>query len=360
MKKVNGAIRVDMRLRIVLIAILIVLVGILGFIFVRKSAFDGHVPEIASNPYVDDIAPELKLKGEETVTIYNGDKYEDAGVEAEDNYDDEVAIETSGEVDTSKNGEYKITYTVKDQAGNESKVERTVKVVAKPEPVKTPTKPVTVGYTAQAGGNASKIVYLTFDDGPSAYTSKLLDVLKKYDAKATFFVTCAGSDDMIKREYNEGHTVALHTCSHNYAQIYANETAYFKDLDAVKARVKRVTGYDATLIRFPGGSSNTISATYNRGIMSRLVKEVGNRGYTYFDWNVSSGDAGSTTSSAGVYNNVVSGMGKFAGGAVVLQHDIKGFSVDAVERILQYGKEHGFTFERLTAASNTAHHGVNN
>ena len=234
-----------------------------------------------------------------------------------------------------------------------------------PEPVKSEPEPVANDNAVKLtpvthGGNASKIVYLTFDDGPSVYTGKLLDVLKKYGAKATFFVTCAGDDGAIKREYDEGHTVALHTCSHNYARVYASDAAFFADLDEVKARVKRLTGTDATLIRFPGGSSNTVSANYSRGIMSRLSAEVGRRGYTYFDWNVSSGDAGGATTADAVYNNVVSGIGKYPAGAVVLQHDVKGFSVDAVERILQYGKENGFTFERLTASSNTAHHGVNN
>ena len=250
----------------------------------------------------------------------------------------------------------------------ETKVE---KVVEKPIPVaETEPKPQTTPQLALQpasqpapvthGGNLSKVVYLTFDDGPGAYTAKLLDVLKKYNAKATFFVTCAGDDSLIKREYDEGHAVALHTCSHNYAKIYVSDAAYFSDLDAVKARVKRITGYDATMIRFPGGSSNTVSANYNRGIMTRLTKEVQNRGYAYFDWNVSSGDAGNTTSSDVVYRNVVTGMGKFSNGEVVLQHDIKSFSVDAVERIIQYGQEHGFVFEKLTPTSYTAHHGVNN
>ncbi len=94
--------------------------------------------------------------------------------------------------------------------------------------------------------------------------------------------------------------------------------------------------------------------------MSRLVKSVVERGFTYFDWNVSSGDAGNINSSDTVFNNVTAGMGKYETGAVVLQHDVKEFSVNAVERILQYGQENGFKFEALTADSPTAHHGVNN
>ena len=294
---------------------------------------------------LDETPPEITIKGANPTTIVLNTEYKDEGAEATDNYDENVMIETSGEVDTSKTGEYTITYTAKDQASNEATATRTVKVVEEP---------------VLHGGNLSKVVYLTFDDGPSAYTSKLLDVLKKYGAKATFFVTCSGSDDMIKREYDEGHTVALHTCSHNYAKIYASDAAFFADLEEVQNRVKNITGQTATLTRFPGGSSNTVSATYNRGIMSRLTKEVVNRGFTYFDWNVSSGDAGAPISSDTVFRNVVAGFGKYEGGSVVLQHDVKDYSVNAVERILQYGRAHGFEFRALTASSNTAHHPVNN
>lgn len=213
------------------------------------------------------------------------------------------------------------------------------------------------GYVPPAG---PKIVYLTFDDGPSEHTGRLLDVLKKYDVKATFFVTCAGSQyrDMIKRASNEGHSIGLHTCSHNYANVYANEDAFFAEINQVSNVVKEQTGKESKLIRFPGGSSNTISAKYNKGIMSRLAEQVQAKGYAYFDWNVSSGDAGGATNADMVYNNIVYKLkGDYS---IVLQHDIKGFSVDAVERVIQFGKANGFTFKALNISSPTAHHGINN
>ena len=92
--------------------------------------------------------------------------------------------------------------------------------------------------------------------------------------------------------------------------------------------------------------------------MSTLTKEVENRGYKYFDWNVSSGDAGGTTTSDGVFNNVISTLREDS--SVVLQHDTQGFSVDAVERIIIYGLQNGYTFETLDENSPGAHHGVNN
>ena len=213
------------------------------------------------------------------------------------------------------------------------------------------------GYVAPKG---KKVVYLTFDDGPGDDTMRLLDILKKYDVKATFFVTCKGEDAAIKRAYEEGHVIGLHTCTHNY-NIYTNLNTYFNDLEKVSARVERITGMKSKLMRFPGGSSNTVSRKYDGGkrIMSKLVSEVGKRGYTYFDWNIASGDADTKAISTDrVYKNVVFKLkGDYS---IVLQHDVKGFSVDAVEDIIKFGLKYGFTFKTLDTDSPTAHHRVNN
>ena len=118
------------------------------------------------------------------------------------------------------------------------------------------------------------------------------------------------------------------------------------------------TGIRTTLCRFPGGSSNLVSR-FNPGIMTRLSKELTDRGFQYFDWNVSSGDAGETTSTSKVAQYVKSGMAR-NGVSIVLQHDIKGYSVNAVEEIIQWGLANGYTFKALDATSPTAHHGINN
>ena len=203
-------------------------------------------------------------------------------------------------------------------------------------------------------------IYLTFDDGPGEHTDRLLDILKKYNVKATFFVTGRGDDATILREYNEGHTVALHTFSHDYTYVYSSVENYFADLERVAARVKSITGVDAKIIRFPGGASNTVSAKYDGGIriMSILTSEVLNRGYVYFDWNVSSNDAGGANTADAVYVNTVTHLKD--GANVVLQHDIKSYSVDAVERIITYGLENGYDFKALTVDSPAVRHGVNN
>ena len=288
----------------------------------------------------DTIAPVITLNGDGETTIYLYDPYVDAGATVLDNCDD-VEIVVEGSVDVYTPGTYEITYSATDKSGNSTSIKRKVNVV-RPTPV--------------SGTN-----YLTFDDGPSDFTPVLLDILKKYNVKATFFVTGSGGDDTLKREYDEGHSIGLHTYTHSYSYVYSNEGTFFYDLERVQERVKNATGFTSTLMRFPGGSSNTVSMNYDGGthIMSQLVNSVEARGFTYFDWNVSSGDAGGATTPEQVYANVVNNL-KVGGNSVVLQHDTKMFSINAVERIIQYGLSRGFTFERLTPDSYTAHHGVNN
>lgn len=207
---------------------------------------------------------------------------------------------------------------------------------------------------------AKGVIYLTFDDGPSEYTNSLLDTLNKYDVKATFFVTGFGDDAVIKREYDEGHTVALHTLSHNYAHIYANLDNYFGDLAGISNRVKNITGVESKILRFPGGSSNTVSRRYDgkTRIMSTLTREVEARGYHYFDWNVDSDDAGRAKDAGTVYNNVISRL--HDGQNVILQHDVKPYSVEAVGAIIEYALSNNYVFDTISMETPVVHHSVNN
>jgi peptidoglycan/xylan/chitin deacetylase (PgdA/CDA1 family) len=285
-----------------------------------------------------DVAPPtIEVRGGESLVLAIGDVMEEPGITV---FDDSSmpTLEVDSNVDMTKEGDYRVQYTATDDAGNVSIVERKIKVI-----------------------NPAGRIYLTFDDGPSEYTSKLLDILQKYGVKATFFVTGYGDDAIIKREYDDGHTVGLHTMTHDYGYLYANLGNYWSDLSAVQDRVKRITGESSNIIRFPGGSSNLISAYYDGGseIMSTLVSQVSERGYKYFDWNIDSNDAGGADSADEVYSNVVNGL-QSGGEYVILQHDVKPFSVDAVERIIQYGQENGFVFSRLRFNSFDAHHTVNN
>ena len=138
----------------------------------------------------------------------------------------------------------------------------------------------------------SKIIYLTFDDGPGMYTKRILDVLEEYNVKATFFVTnqFPKYEYLIKNEYEKGHAIGVHTYSHNYRKIYSSFENYIDDVNKMNEIIKKYTGNFSNILRFPGGSSNTISRKYKKGIMTELTREVSNLGYTYFDWNVASGD----------------------------------------------------------------------
>ena len=202
------------------------------------------------------------------------------------------------------------------------------------------------------------MIYLTFDDGPGQYTEKLLGILAAYDVKATFFVMNTGYTHLLDDIVNQGHSIAAHTYSHNYKRIYGSEEAYFQDLERILTVIENQTGVRTDLLRFPGGSSNTVSRG-NSGIMSRLANEVVDRGFRYFDWNVDSNDAGGARSADQVYENVINGVCRQRV-SVVLQHDIKGFSVDAVERIIQWGLNNGYTFLSLQNDSPTAAHDIRN
>jgi peptidoglycan/xylan/chitin deacetylase (PgdA/CDA1 family) len=312
---------------------LFIVVLCLYFSFLASTGyFFSYRPEIK-----DVYAPIVEILGGENITIPINTTFSDPGVDAFD-IGGELSLETVGQVDSSTVGDYEIKYIASDDSGNTTEALRKVRVI-------------------QPAG----IVYLTFDDGPSEHTGRLLDVLKKYGVEATFFVTGRGDPALIKREYDEGHTVALHTNSHNYSYVYSSINNYFDDLNAISTLVKNTTGEESKLLRFPGGSSNLVSRRYDgrTRIMSKLVNEVTARGYTYFDWNVDSNDAGGAKTADEVFNNVTSRL--VAGGeSVVLQHDVKGFSVDAVERIIQYCNEHNFLLKKLNKDSFNAHHGVNN
>ena len=285
----------------------------------------------------DKTAPEITLNGSETVYVTIGNKYNEQGAKAIDNCDDDLSssIKTEGTVDTNNIGTYTISYSVEDKTGNVGTKER--KVVVQKAAQKL---------GSSLGCGQAGTIYLTFDDGPNGnYTPTILNVLKKYGVKATFFVTNAGSDSLISREYNEGHAVAVHTWTHDYGTIYASSEAFWNDFNKVQARIKRITGSEAKLMRFPGGSSNTVSKVP----MSTLANEALSKGYNYVDWNVSSGDSGGTTDPNQECRNVTGSLSKSRGN-VVLMHDIKKHTMNAIECIVKYGVDNGYTFAKLDSS----------
>ncbi len=285
--------------------------------------------------------PSITLNGKDTIYGYVNEDIKDEGVKAIDNCDGDITskVKVDNKVNKDKVGNYTITYSVTDKGNNSNSIERKVVINER---------------------SKNGVVYLTFDDGPlSGTTNVILDILKEEGVKATFFVTSKGPDELIKREFNEGHTVALHTSSHDYARIYSSDAAFFKDLEEVGSRVKRITGQESKIIRFPGGASNTISRRYSAGIMSRITQEALRRGYRYYDWNISSGDAGETRDPNQVYSNVVNNLRRDRAN-MVLMHDIKPYTRDALKRIIQYCKNNGFRMERIEMSTEMVTQRVNN
>lgn len=199
----------------------------------------------------------------------------------------------------------------------------------------------------------NKVCYLTFDDGPSDRTLEILEILKRYGVKATFFVTNTSKIDYLTQVHNEGHAIGLHTASHQYNQIYSSLDNYFADLQAISDIVEARTGTKPNIMRFPGGSNNLVSRSYCYGIMSQLVNEVQNRGYYYFDWNVDSQDASGTSPSYTKIVNSVLAQANTKNEICVLMHDAsaKRTTVQALPKIIEGLAQRGFRFETLKPES---------
>ncbi len=309
----------------------------------------------------DRTAPEVTLLGSSHITLKKGDKYEESGAEATDNIDGKVEVSSEGSVDTSTAGVYKITYYAYDKTGNRGEAVRTIRV----REATADGIPATSDTEGEAPAQGGSYVYLTFDDGPSKnVTPRLLDILKENDVKATFFILDYSQDKLpiLKRMISEGHTIAVHGYSHKYSEIYKSEEAFMNNVYKLQEKIYDDTGYVTNIIRFPGGSSNTISKTYCPGVMTKIVKRLDAEGIVYVDWNVDSGDAnGNGINADKLYNNSVNGLKKGRSN-IILMHDsdVKTTTPDAVSRIIEYGKKNGYTFLPLNESSATAHHGVNN
>lgn len=298
-------------------------------------------------PYYDPVAPIIRLEGGETFFLPAGTQYEEPGYSARDNVDGDLTeqVEISGTVDRLRPGTYPITYTVCDASGNASTVVRHVEVTAAERPrVQWPD---------------SKTIYLTFDDGPGPETPRLLDILDEYGIQATFFVVDSEYRYLLKEITDRGHSIGIHSVTHDYALVYESPEAYFQDLYAMQQIILKETGVKTNLMRFPGGSSNEVSIRHCEGIMTFLTEAVQDAGFRYFDWNVDSDDAGDTHSTKGVRKNVIDGILE-TGVSLVLQHDVYDYSVDAVEDIILWGLNNGYTFLPLSADSPGFPHPLNN
>lgn len=183
-----------------------------------------------------------------------------------------------------------------------------------------------------------KEIYLTFDDGPSIYTDDILDILDKYQVKATFFVVYKEGEtaaSLYQRIVDEGHTLAMHSYSHKYSEVYESVDSFSNDIKSLQEYLYETTGVWSRIYRFPGGSSNQKAG----GKIDDYISYLNDEGITYFDWNVSAQDAvsGYSLSENTIFENCIKGVDRM-NECVVLMHDSgdRRSTVDALDEIIEY------------------------
>ncbi len=192
-------------------------------------------------------------------------------------------------------------------------------------------------------------IYLTFDDGPSKRTPEVLDILKKFNVKATFFV-CGGTSEeaaaLMKRIVDEGHTIGIHSVSHSYKQIYADVESYLADFYETYMCVYEATGVKPEIFRFPGGSINS----YNRFTYIPIIAEMTRRGFVYYDWDVSGEDAVKGADQTSIYSNIMNYISTDGTDrAIVLLHDSgdKEDTVAVLSSVIGQLYAYGYKFDKL-------------
>nr|WP_319487851.1 polysaccharide deacetylase family protein [uncultured Caproiciproducens sp.] len=203
------------------------------------------------------------------------------------------------------------------------------------------------GPIASAAEKKNKTVYLTFDDGPSNLTIPLLDVLDQYHVKATFFVvghTDRQSLKAMEEIVGRGHAIGVHSYTHQYRQIYATPAAFLVDFAEMHDLILKDTGFDTKIYRYAGGSIND----YNHGTAKAIIAEMNRRGFVYYDWNVSSGDAERGSTARSIYRNTINGVHQH-NDSVVLFHNTKYKSNTLAElpKIIEQLQKEGYSFEKL-------------
>lgn len=216
--------------------------------------------------------------------------------------------------------------------------------------------------TATTNTNIEKIVYLTFDDGPSKNTKKILEILDKYNIKATFFVVGPKSNfksELLKEIVNSGHTIAIHSYEHNYDYIYSSKENYLKDFYSCLNWIKQTTGITPKLYRFPGGSSNTIGT---KSLIKSIILDLNEKGFTHADWNVDTLDSYVKNEPSKVISNALTSLKKNENNnhyyQTILMHDdiYKPATIDALPSLIEKLIQKGYTFKVLDENSHIIKH----
>lgn len=206
-----------------------------------------------------------------------------------------------------------------------------------------------------------KVIYLTFDDGPSHnVTPELLDLLDNYKIKATFFVTgyqVEKHPEILLETYKRGHAIGNHSASHNYYAIYKDLDSFKKDFEKNQTIIKNVIGFEPNLYRFPGGivTAYNIGGKKNKDLFEAYLW---NKNIQYFDWNVDSRDASAVTPSASTIRNNLLRQIEGKNKAIVLMHDTssKTTTLEALRVVIEDALEKGYRFDILTESGFSVHH----
>ena len=200
-----------------------------------------------------------------------------------------------------------------------------------------------------------KYAYLTFDDGPSANTMQILDILDNYGVKATFFVN-GHTGDVMEERYkaivDRGHAIGIHTYTHDYDTVYGGLAKFEQEIVSLRNYIKEVTGKDTTLFRFPGGSSNS-----RVDDIKPYIQWLNDNGYSYWDWNSSSEDAAGTKPSA---QQIVENCLRQDGykNLVILMHDLKpkDTTVEALPALIEALQARGYEIIAIDERSTPVQH----
>lgn len=207
------------------------------------------------------------------------------------------------------------------------------------------------------GTSSEKVAYLTFDDGISSYTNSILDTLKEYNVKATFFVNwkswVSGYDKIYKRIIDEGHTLANHTATHDFDTVYSTIEGFENEVMTLHNNIKKLTGYEMKLFRFPGGSN----ASYTKKLGTQLHTKIHELGYEYYDWNIDSGDTSKKGDPDGDGHNVPVDVlvknvlnGATSNTATILMHDLGSYkktTIEALPQIIKGLRDKGYTLKAM-------------
>ncbi len=296
---------------------------------------ESTAPEAVITPSPTPIPASLSLEGGEELDWPCGVPFEDPGFAAVDQGGAERSADvvTEGEVICWKTGSYDLSYCFIDAHGKEHSASRRVNVVPVQLPEEVPTE---------------KVIYLTFDDGPCANTPRILELLDKYDAKATFFIIAKENNEynyLLPEMEAKGHSIGVHCYEHSYGDIYASEEAFFEDFMAAQAIYYENLGHYASLSRFPGGGATASSYFYKNleGGFEQVEQRLLDMGVRYFDWNIQESET-STLDTYYIFRNYAPKFDM----PIFLQHDARDYSIAALEDMLIWGKENGYEFCAIT------------